>query len=345
MGPRAIRPDRANYNQQIIESADEQMLLNLVRLRYRDRPMFLELQSIVTQRSLHGNLSGGAKIGVGGGSGNEGVLGASMGFEEKPTVTYAPLQGEDFARRILTPLTPETIILLSSSGWSIERLLLICVSRLNGLTNATSAAGPTPKEAPEFKEFHEIASILRRMQKEGLLTLQVFRSADEGSPRIDVMLDMPSDVAPVPDAELDQIRERLNLTTGEHQLRLTSALRPSQKNEMALTPRSLLGVLFFLSQAVAPPPEHEEQGLVTVTRDAEGNRFDWSEVTGRVFNVRSQSAKPDNASVAVRHRGYWFYVEDTDLDSKTTLNLLHFLFSLKAGGEAGSAPILTLPAG
>ncbi|MCB1125978.1 MAG: hypothetical protein KDM81_05745 [Verrucomicrobiae bacterium] len=33
MGPAAIRPDRANYNQGIVDSADEQMLLNLVRLR------------------------------------------------------------------------------------------------------------------------------------------------------------------------------------------------------------------------------------------------------------------------------------------------------------------------
>lgn len=345
MGPNAIRPDRANYNQSIVDSADEQLLLNLVRLRYRDRPLFLELQSVVSQRTLRGDLSGGMTIGVDGGGGNEGFVGASAGFEEKPTVTYTPLQGEDFARRILTPLTPETIILLSNSGWSIERLFLICVSRLNGVENASSASGPTPEQPPEFEEFHELAGTLREMQQAGLLTLQVFRVPEQNLPQIEVIIDVPSEAEAARDDQLARIRERLNLKTGEHRLRLTSALRPSQENEIALNPRSLMGVFYFLSQAVETPTEHEEQGLVTVTQDSAGNRFDWSQVTGRVFRVRSQPARPDRAFVAVRHRGYWFYIDDADLNSKTTFNLLHFLLSLQSGGDAGKAPILTLPAG
>ena len=345
MGPSSIGPDRANYNQGIVESANEQLLLNLVRLRYRDRPLFLELQSVVSQRSLRGELSGGATLGIGGGNGNDGKVGALVGFEEKPTVTYTPLQGEDFARRILSPLTPETIILLSNSGWSIQRLFLICVSRLNGVENAPTASGPTPEEAPVFEEFQKLATALRDAQRAGWLTLQVFRVRDQELPQIDVIIEVPSDADVAADGPLALLRERLNLTTGEHRVKLTSALRPTQENEIALNPRSLMGVFFFLSQAVTPPAEHEEQGLVTVTRDAEGNRFDWSRVTGSVFQVRSQRTKPDRAFVSVRHRGYWFYIDDTDLNSKTTFNLLHFLLSLKSGGEAGHAPLLTLPAG
>jgi len=84
---------------------------------------------------------------------------------------------------------------------------------------------------------------------------------------------------------------------------------------------------------------------VTVTRSLGGARFDWDRVTGRVFKVFAQRTKPDRAFIAVRHRGYWFYMDDTDLNSKTTFNLLHFLLSLQSGGDAGKAPILTLPAG
>lgn len=344
-GPQTIQPDRANYNQGIVDSANEQLLLNLVRLRYRERPLFLELQSVVSQRSWRGDISGGVTIGVDGGSGNEGVVGGTVGFEEKPTVTYTPLQGEAFARRILTPLTPETIILLSNSGWSIERLLLVCVSRLNGQPNAPSASGPTPDEAPVFEDFHKIAALLREMQKRGLLTLQVFRTPEEDQPQIDAVIEVPPEAGIVSEPELSRLRTVLGLGTGEHRMRLTSALRPSLENEIALNPRSLMGVFYFLSQAVVPPAEHESAGLVTVTRDAAGNRFDWSRVTGGVFQVRSQRAKPDQAFVAVRHRGHWFYLDDADLNSKTTFSLLHFLLSLQSGGEVGRAPVLTLPAG
>ena len=344
MGSRAIRPDRANYNQSIADSGNEQVLLNLVRCRYRDRPAFLELQSVVSQRSLSGTLSGGGTIGVDG-THNEGFLGASVGYEEKPTVTYTPLQGEDFARRILTPLSPETIILLSNSGWSIERLFLVCVSRLNGVENAPSAAGPTPDDPPVFEEFQKIAATLRQMQRTGVLTLQVFQTPGQSQPQIDVLLDVPTEKEAGSNQELVRIRERLNLKPGKHHLKLTAALSPTQENEIALNPRSLMGVFFYLSQAVEPPVEHEERGLVTVTHDAEGNRFDWSRVTGSVMKVKSQKSKPDNAFVSVQHRGYWFYIEDKDLNSKTTFLLLNFLLSLKSGGDAGKAPVLTLPAG
>jgi hypothetical protein len=344
MGSTAIRPDRANYNQAIADSGNEQVLLNLVRCRYRDRPSFLELQSVVSQRSLSQSLSGGASMNIDG-THNEGMVGASVGYEEKPTVTYTPLQGEDFAKRILTPLTPETILLLSNSGWSIERLFLICVSRLNGLENAPSATGPTPDDPPVFEEFQKVAATLRQMQKTGVLTLQVFQTPGQTQPQIDVLIDVPTEQQAGSNQELVQIRERLNLKAGKHHLKLTAALSPTQENEIALNPRSLMGVFFYLSQAVEPPVEHEEQGLVTVTRDAQGNRFDWSRVTGRVMSVKSQKSKPDNAFVSVRHRGYWFYIEDKDLNSKTSFLLLNFLLSLKSGGEAGKAPVLTLPAG
>jgi hypothetical protein len=48
LGPRAIRSERPDYSQQIARSGDEQMLLNLVRLRSNDTPLFFELGSVVT---------------------------------------------------------------------------------------------------------------------------------------------------------------------------------------------------------------------------------------------------------------------------------------------------------
>lgn len=41
--------DRFDYNQAIVQSTNEQMLLNMVRLRYSEPPVFLAVNSVLTQ--------------------------------------------------------------------------------------------------------------------------------------------------------------------------------------------------------------------------------------------------------------------------------------------------------
>ncbi|MGB5696758.1 MAG: hypothetical protein WBM46_13955, partial [Polyangiales bacterium] len=48
VGPKSIRKTRFDYNSAIIDTRNEQMLANLVRLRYRDTPYFIEVSSVAT---------------------------------------------------------------------------------------------------------------------------------------------------------------------------------------------------------------------------------------------------------------------------------------------------------
>ena len=55
---------------------------------------------------------------------------------------------------------------------------------------------------------------------------------------------------------------------------------------------------------------------------------------------------PACAHVAVRHQGYWFYIDERDRDTKATFALLHELSRLQLSTDkGGSGPILTLPVG
>jgi hypothetical protein len=49
--------------------------------------------------------------------------------------------------------------------------------------------------------------------------------------------------------------------------------------------------------------------------------------------------------VAARYRGHWFFIDDSDLDSKSTFVMLSQIFSLQAGKAEGIVPVLTLPVG
>ena len=108
--------------------------------------------------------------------------------------------------------------------------------------------------------------------------------------------------------------------------------------------RSFLEVMYFLAQGTCIPEEHYEQGLVTVTRNYDGSAFDWSEVTGDMFQVCVSSRKPQNASTAVKYRGYWYYIQDNDQRSKATFTLLMQMYNMSVrSGAVGQVPALTIP--
>lgn len=90
---------------------------------------------------------------------------------------------------------------------------------------------------------------------------------------------------------------------------------------------------------------NDEQGLVNVTRHADGAPFDWAAMTDGLMQIRASDAYPQQAAVRVRDRGHWYYIDDADLDSKSTFSLLVQLFALQAGGSEGARPVLTLPVG
>lgn len=348
LGPRTLRQDRPSYNAQIVGTGDEQMLLNLVRLRYRDTPLFLELGSVVAGYTLEGGLNAAGTVVPGPGGLDSVVVGGDIRVIEQPTVTYAPLQGEDFARRILTPVPLEAIMLFAQTGWSLERLLRVVVQRVNDVYNAPTASGPTPTLKPDYERFADLAARLGRLQLAGLVEMNWEAAEGKGAQpvrRARVWLRAPvAPKSPLAD-DVRAVRGALQLPPDKDEFQLSAYPDKRQPDEVGLRGRSLLGVLFFLSQAVVPPAEHSAAGLITPTKDRQGQPFDWSRVLRRVLRISPQKERPTGAYVSVRHRGWWFFIADNDLDSKTTFALLNYLFSLQSASGTGTSPLLTLPIG
>ncbi|MCP3958741.1 MAG: hypothetical protein GY719_12880 [bacterium] len=328
-GARNVRPARANYGEALSRSWNEQLLLNLVRLRYRDTPLFLEVGSIVTQYDYGGRLAVNEFA--------DDVVGGALEYSETPTITYSPLKGHDFVQRLLAPLPPRALILLSNSGWSVERLMTCCVHRINGVENAPSAAGPTPDTEPEYAHFQRLSKLLRELQK--ARALQISLEGEEIS-----LTFLPTTDAALLE-KLHELRATLGLAESVDQFDVVAAYTPSNQEEIALVGRSLLSVLFYMSQGVKAPAEHEQEGWVTVTLDSESRPLDWWRVMGGLLRIQTAPSSPENAFTRVKYRGHWFYIDDADLNSKTTFNLLTYLFAMQASGDGGTGPLLTLSAG
>lgn len=341
-GPGTIPPARFDYNERIAQSWNEQLLLNLVRLRYRDTPFFLEVGTVLAQYQVARHAAAAASIGVD--QGEPTALGPSLGadFTESPTITYQPLQGEEFVRRLLAPVPGETLMLLGGSGWSIERILLCCVNGLNGIPNLPAAAGPTPAVVRADPRYQEAAHLLRRLQSDG--RLQAVRGSD-GQPDGRLRVLPPETREPAGPDALDSLRVLLRLDTAATSLEITTDDGADRPAALRLRLRSLLGAMFFLSQAVDVPPADLEAGLVTDARMPDGTAADWQALTGRIFRIRSSEDRPARAFAAVRYRGHWFWVDDADLESKSTFGLLSNLFSLQSAQSRAAGPLLTVPAG
>ena len=58
--------------------------------------------------------------------------------------------------------------------------------------------------------------------------------------------------------------------------------------------------------------------------------------------IASGEQVPDGTRIVVPYRGIWFWIDDTDLDSKHSLAFLLTLFSLSEGTASGSSPMLTI---
>lgn len=339
IGPGIIQAGGNDYNIAMQNTRDEQMLLNLVRLKYRDTPFFLEIGSVSSQFKLTSEASLSASFSeqqIPEAAG----LGAKLNFVEQPTITYTPLQGNEFVERLLTPVSLDKILLLTNSGWSISRVLRLCAKQINQLPNAPSASGPTPEHAPEFKDFKQLAALLRNMQEKNLVRLGY---TDTGKRTKPVLMITQAGSA---DPDVNRFRALLDLNESVNTYPLiTGNSQQKSPHAIYITTRSLLGIMSYLSHSVRVPSRDERLGTVTLTHDDQGKNFDWNELTNGLFSVETADRDPTLASVSTHYRSVWFYIDDRDLDSKSTFSLLTQLFSLQAGNAEGIAPVLTLPVG
>ena len=118
IGPHSIPRDRFDYATAIGDSWKRVMLLNIVKARYGDTPVFLEVSSVINQYSLEAEFQAGASWNALL-PGDSQTLGGRGRYTDRPTVTYNPLTGAKFAKSLLAPIQPGALLSLIQAGWPI----------------------------------------------------------------------------------------------------------------------------------------------------------------------------------------------------------------------------------
>lgn len=327
VSPQHVTTDRMDYGQVLAESWKRQTLLNVVRMRYADAPIFLDISSIINSYSVGGKASAGFTQ-QSRPDPSIFTIGADSNWSNTPTVTYQPVMGDRFTKSMLQPVPPSAIFELLQGGWPADIVLPTVVGSINGLRNSF---GGVAADAG----FTQLVAALTRIQRAGGLSIRI-EARKNGSALVLVIRRAASDAELSKDAFI--VRSLLGLQENISEIVIDYGLLPKNNSEIAVLSRSMLNIILMLGFGVDLPAGHAQEGRALLGRWQEGD----VQATPLV-HIHSGSVAPTDAYAAVSYKGHWFWVADTDIASKRTFTFLMILFSLAETGQASAAPLVTVP--
>jgi hypothetical protein len=332
LGPPTIPRDRFDYNAAISDSWKEQTLLNIVKLRYADMPLFVDVASVVSGYSLESSVSlVGTDSSEGAVQGNSATIGGNATFTDRPTITYAPITGAKFNKSFMTPIPPEAVLFLIQSGWSVDLIFPLVVDSINGQRSELAAGN---SQRPGDEAYYRVMELLRGIQRTGATGMQI---QDTGARDTALLIFHKEALSEEGEAAVSEIAELLDIRPGLESYRVKYGYLPADDTEIALLTRSMLQIIINLATRIAVPPEHIADGRTVAASETVKQ--------SNLIDVRYSEDDPDSAFVKVRYRDNWYYIDDRDFRSKSVFTFVMLLFSLTESGDHGGLPLVTIPAG
>ena len=334
LGPASIKHGRAAYNDAIVATNNQQVLGMIVRMRYGEPSGLLAVSSVTANLNIQSSI--GSEFGIGSDSNFEGnlvPLSAGIAYEENPTISYAPVQGETYLRQMLSPLPIDlAILLLGALGNSPQTMTLLCKS-INGIRNPGLLADPSLEADPRFTR---IVALLAELNRAGNV---VWAQEGRKPPSFDLALSGEGTVYAQRVGELYHLlgfappHDHGGIVTLPVHLGIGKPDKPS----IRLRTRSLWELFHIAAASVEVPEEHVESGLA--------QRLPPMGAAGQSIHIRRSEWRPRGAMISVKHHGWWYSIDGTDTQSKLTFRILEALMSVRMAEtvEQRAAPVLTVP--
>ncbi|MFT5731144.1 MAG: hypothetical protein ACI8PB_005339 [Desulforhopalus sp.] len=338
VGPPSVHHDRFDYNRALSDSWKEQTLLNIVRLRYADMPIFLEVASIVSGYTLEGSVNlAGTLSSESAIQGDFLSVGTGGKFTDRPTITYSPVTGEKFHKSFMTPIPPKLLLYLMESGWSAEMVMPLTVDAINGLRSRKGAGKYSRTGTPDF---YRVIRLMSEVKESGSMAFRIVKGNDNKETIVLFFYtdEIPSEVG----EQRNEIIKLLNLSENQNQITVKYGLLPQTEGEIAILTRSMLQMMISLSTLIEVPEDHVKRGL---TPPIENKSNSEEEKLGRLIRIESGLEKPEKPFVSVKYLDHWFWINEDDFASKRTFTFLMLLFSMMENEEPEGLPLITIPAG
>lgn len=137
LGPNSITASRTFYNEVIHDTSSEQLLLNIIRAKNYETPVFMDVSEADATVAFTGAVTGGAsniggKPGTSGTSlfGTIGAVGGTFTYGDQALVRYTPVLGYPLIQQISTPISPESMVHMFDSDYPLASILEMSADRL-----------------------------------------------------------------------------------------------------------------------------------------------------------------------------------------------------------------------
>jgi hypothetical protein len=367
IGPDKLVSTHTGYNDAVQLTVTREVLSNIVRSRYSDPMQFIAVSSITAQFSVGVDVSGGAG---GIGAGAVGEAGASVGYSDSPTISFVPQSDAGFYKSLHSPFSVEEAVGFALAyrfarrdprwaalSWRMGfaainhaddfvdgRYNELYTRRIDALLRLAELGG-TYRQVPEW-DFDSTAiakdKVLAEDMVEAFKNGLYFVEEDDGESvrlaryRLVLALTLPAPDDPEAVAAL----EMLGVTPGRAQYVVRPPLHAtpgtSDPHAIWVTPRSMIDVINLAARLVEVPAAHAD-----IVPPLEGLAADGADLP--MLRIRSSERMP-SCPYRIQHRGYWFYVDDSEAESKVLLEAIVAAYSSRVGSkQAGdAAPQLVL---
>jgi len=336
-GPVSVDRDRFDYIQAIAASWKQQTLLNIVKLRYADTPVFLDVSQVIGSYQLQAGVAVGGGVNFGGPPlPNTLSLGAAGTYTDRPTVVYTPLTGAQFIKVLMTPIPPPALFLLIESGWPADLLVQVGAQSVNGLSN--SKAGVRGRAADP--EFAQLLTALQRIQASGAVGLRTEVPKDTKREATILTLGR-KDISAETLADMALVRKLLGLRPGLREFKVVYGAVAEADDVIAIQTRSGFQIIFELGADIQVPPAHAADRRTYPSRPEPAAG---PEALQPLVRIQSGTSAPGDAFTAIKYRDHWYWIDDTDFRSKSIFTFLMVLMTLAEKEDKVPLPVVTIPA-
>jgi hypothetical protein len=157
------------YDQSLVQSQTELLLVNIARLQEGLPLHFIVTGQISAAFDFTARAGATATIAESASTTNKYVLDLSATVSEKPTLTFAPLQGKDYGERFFSPLSDKFLFFGHRRGADTFPMLRLMARGFDDLTAGTEGWYPNDPDDDQYVKFRQLVLHLEALALAGQL--------------------------------------------------------------------------------------------------------------------------------------------------------------------------------